>query len=119
MNFSSSNKDEKLCLIASASEEAWLWHNKFCHINFHALDKLVRLNLVSGLPHIKFENDHRCSTCEVGKIKRATHKTKSDMSYTKPLQLLNVDLCGPIFVQSLSGKKYIMLLEMTSQDMLG
>ena len=74
------------------------------------MDKLARLNLVSGLPKIKFENDHLCSTCEVGKLKRATHKTKSDMSYTKPLQMLHVDLCGPISVQSLSGKKYILVL---------
>ena len=98
LNFNTSNKDEKLCLAASTSEVSWLWHNRFCHLNFHALEKLVKLNLVSGLPSIKFEKDHLCSTCEVGKLKRAAHKTKSDMSYTKPLQLLHVDLCGPISV---------------------
>ena len=48
--------------------------------------------------------------CEFGKIIRVSHKTKSDMSYTKPLQLLHVDLYGTISVQSLSGKKYILVL---------
>ena len=95
LNFNTSNKDEKLCLVASTSEVAWLWHNRFCHLNFHALEKLVKLNLVSGLPSIKFEKDHLCSASEVGKLKRAAHKTKSDMSYTKPLQMLHVShLCA-------------------------
>ena len=82
----------------------------FYHLNFHALEKLVKINLVSGLPSIKFENDHLCSACEVGKLKRAAYKTKSVMSYTKPLQLVHVELCGPISVQSLGGKKYILVL---------
>ncbi|KAJ9546994.1 hypothetical protein OSB04_019537 [Centaurea solstitialis] len=48
--------------------------------------------------------------CEMGKLKRSSHKTKSDPSYEKPLQLLHVDLCGPIAVQSLGEKKYILVL---------
>ena len=103
--FNTSNKDEKLCLVASTCEVAWLWHNRFCHLNFHAL--VVRLNLVSGFPSIKFEKDHLCSACEVSKLRRAAHKTKPDMSYPNPLPLLHVDLCGPISVQSLGGKKYV------------
>ena len=110
LNINTSNKDEKLCLVASTSEVAWLWHNRFYHLNFHALEKLVKLNLVSDLPNIKFEMDHLCSACEVGKLKRASHRTKSDLSYTKPVQLLHVDLCGPIYVQSVGGRKYILAL---------
>ena len=66
------------------NEEAWLWHTRFCHLNFHTLDKLVRLKLVKGLPEIKFEKDHLCSACEMGKLKRSSHKTKSDPSFDKP-----------------------------------
>ena len=46
----------------------------------------------------------------MGKLNRSSHKTKSDPSYDKPLQMLHVDLCGPISVQSLGGKKYILVL---------
>ncbi|KAJ9544657.1 hypothetical protein OSB04_024364 [Centaurea solstitialis] len=46
----------------------------------------------------------------MGKLKRSSHKTKSDPSFDQPLQLLHVDLCGPIAVQSLNGKKYILVL---------
>ena len=85
LNFTTSNKEEKICLVESTSEVAWLWHNRFCHLNFHSLEKLVKLNLGSGLPSIKFEKDHLWSACEVVKLKRAAHKTKSHMSYIKPL----------------------------------
>ncbi|KAJ9561558.1 hypothetical protein OSB04_006718 [Centaurea solstitialis] len=109
--FDAIDEKEEICLMSSVkNEEAWLWHTKFYHLNFHNLEKLVRLKLVKGLPKIKFEKDHLCSACEMGKLKRSSHKTKSDPSFDQPLQLLHVDLCGPIAVQSLNGKKYILVL---------
>ncbi|KAJ9557780.1 LOW QUALITY PROTEIN: hypothetical protein OSB04_012394 [Centaurea solstitialis] len=59
---------------------------------------------------MKFEKDHLCSACKMGKLKRSSHKTKSDPSFDQPLQMLHVDLCGPIAVQSLNEKKYILVL---------
>ncbi|KAJ9561321.1 hypothetical protein OSB04_006481 [Centaurea solstitialis] len=109
--FESLDSKEEICLISSVkNEEAWLWHTRFCHLNFHTLAKLVKLKLVKGLPNIKFEKDHLCSACEMGKLKRSSHRTKSDPSFDKPLMMLHVDLCGPIAKQSLNGKKYILVL---------
>ncbi|KAI3697782.1 hypothetical protein L6452_30879 [Arctium lappa] len=88
MDFKPTNKEENLCLVSSKNEEAWLLHNKFCNLNFHTLDKLVKSDFVSGLPSIKFDRDHLCFACEMGKLKRADHKSKSDISCTKPLQML-------------------------------
>ncbi|KAJ9566684.1 hypothetical protein OSB04_002650 [Centaurea solstitialis] len=84
------------CYTSVKNEEAWVW--------------LTRLKLVKGLPDIRFQKDHLCSAYEMGKLKRSSHKTKSDPSYDKPLQMLYVDLCGPIAVQSLGGKKYVLVL---------
>ncbi|KAI3667195.1 hypothetical protein L6452_42244 [Arctium lappa] len=100
MNFSKHIKtdSEKLCLVSLNSEDVWLWHKKFSHLNFSSLDKLVKLNLVKGLPSLKFNKDHLCSACEMGKMKRSSHKTKSDNNCPKPLHMLHVDLCGPISV---------------------
>ncbi|KAJ9562026.1 hypothetical protein OSB04_007186 [Centaurea solstitialis] len=57
---------EEICLVSSIkNEEIWLWHTRFCHLNFHTLEKLVKLNLVKGLPNIKFEKDHLCSAFEM------------------------------------------------------
>ncbi|KAJ9547419.1 hypothetical protein OSB04_019962 [Centaurea solstitialis] len=89
---------------------------KFCHLNFHTLDKLVRLKLVKGLRNIKFEKDHHCYACEMGKLRGSSHKTKSDPSFDKPLQMLHVDLCGPISVQSLGEKKYILVRVLRSDN---
>ncbi|KAJ9544678.1 hypothetical protein OSB04_024385 [Centaurea solstitialis] len=101
---------EEIYLVSSVkNEEAWLWHTRFCHLNFHTIDKPVRLKLVNGLPDIKFENDHLCSPCVMGKLKRSCHKTKSDPSFDKPLQMLHVDPLGPIAKHSLNGKKYILI----------
>ncbi|KAJ9557779.1 hypothetical protein OSB04_012393 [Centaurea solstitialis] len=77
--FESLEAREEICLVSSVkNEEAWLWHTRSYHLNFHTLDKLVRLNLVKGLPNIKFKKDHLCSACEMGKLRRSSHKTKSD-----------------------------------------
>ncbi|KAJ9539014.1 hypothetical protein OSB04_031747 [Centaurea solstitialis] len=89
---------EEICLVSSVkNEEAWLWHT-------------IRLKLVKGLPDIKFEKDHLCSAYEMGKLKRSSHKTKTEPSFDKPLQMLHVDLYGPITKQSLNEKKYILVL---------
>ncbi|KAI3758473.1 hypothetical protein L6452_06036 [Arctium lappa] len=104
MNFTkiTDTDSEKLCLVSLNSEEIWLWHKKFLHLNFSSLDKLVKLNLVKELPSLKFNKDHLCSACEMGKMKRSSHKTKSENNCPRPLHMLHVDLCGPISVQSLA-----------------
>ncbi|KAI3771211.1 hypothetical protein L6452_02370 [Arctium lappa] len=104
MNFTKINDtdSEKLCLVSLNSEEVWLWHKRFSHLNFSSLDKLVKLNLVKGLPSLKFNKDHLYPACEMGKMKRSSHKTKSENNCPRPLHMLHVDLCGPISVQSLA-----------------
>ncbi|KAI3665009.1 hypothetical protein L6452_43625 [Arctium lappa] len=95
MNFSKHITDsEKLCIVSLNSEDVWLWHKKFSHLNFSSLNKLVKLNLVKGLLSLKFNKDHLCSACEMGKMKRSSHKTKSDNNCPKPLHMLHMDLCG-------------------------
>ncbi|GJZ93176.1 putative ribonuclease H-like domain-containing protein [Tanacetum coccineum] len=52
------------CLIAKAtSDESKLWHRRLGHINFKNLNKLVKGNLVRGLPSKVFKNDHTCVAC--------------------------------------------------------
>nr|GFB13172.1 putative ribonuclease H-like domain-containing protein [Tanacetum cinerariifolium]GFB15912.1 putative ribonuclease H-like domain-containing protein [Tanacetum cinerariifolium] len=80
------------CLVAKASaDECMLWR----HLNFKTMNKLVRHNLVRGLPSKCFENDHTCVTCLKGKQHKASCKTKLVNSVTKPLHTLHMDLFGP------------------------
>ncbi|GJV55572.1 ribonuclease H-like domain-containing protein [Tanacetum coccineum] len=61
------------CLIAKAtSDESKLWHRRLGHINFKNLNKLVKGNLVRGLPSKVFKNDHTCVACHKGKQHRAS-----------------------------------------------
>ncbi|GJS88649.1 retrovirus-related pol polyprotein from transposon TNT 1-94 [Tanacetum coccineum] len=70
-------KERFTCLVAKAtSDESMLWHRRLCHINFKNINKLVKDNLVRGLPTKRFENDQTCVACLKGKQHRASCKSK-------------------------------------------
>ncbi|KAJ9547206.1 hypothetical protein OSB04_019749 [Centaurea solstitialis] len=46
----------------------------------------------------------------MGKIKKSSHKLKVEHNTSKPLQLLHMDLCGPMRVQSINGRKYVLVI---------
>ena len=51
-----------------------------------------------------------CAGCEKCKKKKASHRPKPEQGSKRPLSLLHMDLCGPMKVQSLSGKKYVLVI---------
>ncbi|GJS38240.1 putative ribonuclease H-like domain-containing protein [Tanacetum coccineum] len=66
-------KESLTCLIAKATlDESMLWHRRLGHINFKNINKLVKDNLVRGLPTKRFENDQTCVACLKGKQHRAS-----------------------------------------------
>ncbi|GJV57207.1 putative ribonuclease H-like domain-containing protein [Tanacetum coccineum] len=70
-------KNSLTCLAAKATlDELMLWHRRLGHINFKNINKLVKENLVRGLPLIRFENDKTCVACLKGKQHRASYKEK-------------------------------------------
>nr|GEZ53351.1 putative ribonuclease H-like domain-containing protein [Tanacetum cinerariifolium] len=84
------------CLVAKASvDKCMLWHRRLGHLNFKTMNKLVRYNLVRGLPTQCFENDHTCTACLKGKQHKASCKSKLVNSVTKPIHTLHMDLFGP------------------------
>nr|GFB94084.1 putative ribonuclease H-like domain-containing protein [Tanacetum cinerariifolium] len=74
------------------------------------MNKLVRHNLVRGLPTKYFENDHNCTACLKGKQHKASCKSKLVTSMTKPLHTLHMDLFGPTSVSSISHKWYCLVV---------
>nr|GFC13239.1 hypothetical protein [Tanacetum cinerariifolium] len=99
------------CLLAKASSsQSWLWHQRLSNLNFATINNLVKNNLVQGLLKMKFEKDHLCSACEQGKIHRNYHKSKMAFASNKPLYLLHMDLCGPMRVQSINGKRFVLVV---------
>nr|GEY02833.1 hypothetical protein [Tanacetum cinerariifolium] len=78
-----------LCLMAKAlPTQAWLWHQRLSHLNFDYINLLSKKDIVIGLPKWKYA---------VPSLKRR-------------LNLLHMDLCGPMLVASINGKKYIMVI---------
>ncbi|GJW61364.1 retrovirus-related pol polyprotein from transposon TNT 1-94 [Tanacetum coccineum] len=100
-----------ICLMAKASSsQAWLWHRRLSHLNFDTIKLLSKNDIVIDLPKLKFVKDHLCSSCELGKAKPKSFKTKTTLSSKRQLQLLHMDLCGPMRVESINGKKYVMVI---------
>nr|GEZ30844.1 hypothetical protein [Tanacetum cinerariifolium] len=98
-------------LLSKASKtKSWLWHRRLSHLNFGAINHLARQGLVRGLSKLKFEKDHLCSACAMGKSTKKTHKPKSKDTNQEKLYLLHMDLCEPIRVESVNGKKYILVI---------
>ncbi|GKC65663.1 retrovirus-related pol polyprotein from transposon TNT 1-94 [Tanacetum coccineum] len=100
-----------ICLLSKASKtKSWLWHRRLSHLNFEYITQLAKQGMVYGLPRLKFQKDHLCSACVLGKSKKHSHKLKPEDSIQENLYLLHMYLCGPIRIQSINGKKYILVI---------
>ncbi|GKF45144.1 retrovirus-related pol polyprotein from transposon TNT 1-94 [Tanacetum coccineum] len=103
-----STSPNPICLMAKATlSQAWLWHRRLSHLNFDTINFLLKNNIVNGLLKLKFIKDHLCSSYELGKAKRKPFHTKTTPSSKRRLQLLHMDLCGLIRIESINGKKYV------------
>ncbi|GJT86308.1 putative ribonuclease H-like domain-containing protein [Tanacetum coccineum] len=99
------------CLYANATtDESKLWHRRLGHVNFKNINKLVKGHLVRGLPSKVFVNDHTCVACKKGKQHKASCKAKLERTIRKPLELLHMDLFGPVSVESINKKKYCLVV---------
>nr|GEX23774.1 hypothetical protein [Tanacetum cinerariifolium] len=96
--------------VRASTDESMLWHRRLGHLNFKTMNKLVRHNLVKGLPSKCYENDHTCVACLKGKQHKASCKTKLVNSVSKPLHTLHMDLFGPTSVSSLNHKWYCLVV---------
>jgi len=100
-----------ICLLSKASKtKSWVWHRRLSHLNFETINELARKNLVRGLPRLKYTKDHLCSACARGKSKKKTHSPKAEDTNQEKLYLLHMDLCGPMRVSSVNGKKYMLVI---------
>ncbi|GJY68206.1 retrovirus-related pol polyprotein from transposon TNT 1-94, partial [Tanacetum coccineum] len=100
-----------ICLMARAtSTKSWLWHQRLSHLNFDTINDLAKNDLVTGLPKFKYHKDHLCPSCEQGKSKRASHPPKPVPNSKQRLHLLHMDLCGPMRIASINGKRYVLVI---------
>jgi hypothetical protein len=97
VDFSKENADLDACLIAKTNM-GWLRHHRLAHVGMKNLHKL--------LTDVYFEKDRPCVACQVGKQVGSTHHTKNVMATSRPLELLHMELFGPVAYLSIGGSKY-------------
>nr|GEV02952.1 putative ribonuclease H-like domain-containing protein [Tanacetum cinerariifolium] len=100
------------CLVAYSSfDECVKWHRRMAHVNYKNMNRLVKGNLVRGLPPKLFKNGHTCVACYKGKQHKASYKAINAVSSIfKPLQLLHMDLFGPTSIRSIDHKYYCLVI---------
>ncbi|GJR19056.1 retrovirus-related pol polyprotein from transposon TNT 1-94 [Tanacetum coccineum] len=92
-------------MARATSTKSWLWHQSLSHLNFDTINDLAKNDLVTGLPKFKYHKEHLCPSCEQGKSKRASHPPKPVPNSKQRLHFLHMDLCGPMRIASINGKR--------------
>jgi hypothetical protein len=103
VDFSKEEADLDACLIAKTSM-GWLWHRRLAHVGMKNLHKLLKGEHVLGLTNVCFEKDRPCAACQAGKQMGSTHHNKNVMTTSRPLELLHMDLFGPVAYLSIEGR---------------
>jgi hypothetical protein len=83
-----------------------LWHRRLGHHNHDYVKKLHFKHMVTGMKiDVKSKPDPICEPCLAGKMK-ANPFPSSDTRAAAPLELVCIDLKGPIHVKSFGGYQY-------------
>jgi transposase InsO family protein len=97
------------CLIAKTNM-GWLWRRRLAHVGIKNLHKLLKGEHILGLTNVHFEKDRVCSACQAGKQVGVHHPHKNIMMTDRPLELLHMDLFGPIAYISIDRSKYCLVI---------
>ncbi|CAL8087744.1 unnamed protein product [Prunus armeniaca] len=98
-----------VALKAGVSHSTWIWHKRMGHLHLKGLNQLKEKEMVHGLPHLEAV-DGVCEGCQFGKQHREWFPKNKAWRASTPLELIHMDLCGPMQTESLAGNKYFMLL---------
>jgi hypothetical protein len=109
VDFSKENADVDTCLITKTNM-GWLWHRRLAHVGMKNLHKLLKGEHVLGLTNVCFEKDRPCAVCQARKQVGTTHQSKNVITTSRPLELLHMNLFGPIAYLSIGGSKYDLVI---------
>jgi hypothetical protein len=99
-----------ICLLAQSESQSWLWHARYGHLNFRALNDLGAKSMVEGMPIIKRGVEQICDGCIIGKQHRKPFPKQSSFRAEKGLELVHADLCGHITPKTHGGASYFLLV---------
>lgn len=90
-------------------DDSWLWHKRFCHINFESIVKTANVFAVRDLPKIVKLTNTIFKECVLAKHNRASFLGKK-FTTTAKLEIVHRDLSGPIKTKGLYGQRYFMII---------
>jgi hypothetical protein len=108
LDFTKENADLDACLLAKTNM-GWPWHRRLAHAGMKNLHKLIKGEYVLGLTDVCFEKDIPCVVCQAAKQVGTSHPSKNVMTTSRPLELIHMDLFGPIAYLSIGGVSMILL----------
>jgi hypothetical protein len=109
VDFTKDNANLDACLLAKTNM-GWLWHRRLAHVRMKNLHKLLKGEHVLGVTNVYFEKDRPCVACQAGKQVGTSHPNKNVMTTSRPLELLHMDLFGPVAYLSIGGSKYDLVI---------
>jgi hypothetical protein len=109
VDYTKENADLDACIIAKTNM-GWPWHHHLTHVGMKNLHKLLKGEHVLGLTDVCFEKDRLCAACQAGKHVGTNHPDKNVMTTSRPLELLHMDLFGPVAYLSIGEASMILLL---------
>jgi transposase InsO family protein len=89
---------------------SWLWHRRLAHVGMKNLHKLLKGEHILGLTNVHFEKDRVCRAMPSREASWSPPSTQKIMTLERPLELLHMDLFGPIAYISIGGSKYYLVI---------
>jgi transposase InsO family protein len=105
VDFTTTKVKPETCLMAK-SDKGWLWHRRLAHVGMRNLAKLLKDEHILGLTDVVFEKNKICGACQAGKQVGVPHPPTNIVKTKRPLELLHMDLFGPVAYISIGGNKY-------------
>ncbi|KAA0067345.1 putative mitochondrial protein [Cucumis melo var. makuwa] len=87
------------------SDQTWLWHKKLGHVSMRGLEKIIKNEAIVGIPNLDVNGNFFCGDCQIGKQTRTSHKSLKECYTNRVLELLHMNLMGPMQTESLGGKR--------------
>ncbi|KAI3725207.1 hypothetical protein L1987_64985 [Smallanthus sonchifolius] len=102
MSVATTTSSVATCLLTKATElDSILWHRELGHISYRKMNHLVQNGLVTGVPKLRFTVADDCMPCKKGKQQTKSPKPKLQNSIDTPLEILHMDMFGPISIRSI------------------
>lgn len=92
--------------VTEKQSDVEIWCCRMGYLNNSDMEKLIRSEMVVGLPKLNRSSSNLCEPCILGKQTRKPFPKVNECQSTRPLELIHSDVCRPIDPVAWNGSKY-------------